>query len=31
VHLGDRIRLTQHMLAGDPVRPDVGYARQATP
>ncbi|MDX2182649.1 MAG: hypothetical protein SFW08_01575, partial [Gemmatimonadaceae bacterium] len=25
VHLGDRIRLTQDMTAGDPVRPDVGY------
>lgn len=31
VHLGDRIRLTQDMLAGDPVRPNVGYTVQAAP
>jgi hypothetical protein len=31
VHLGDRIRLTQDMLAGDPNKPDVGYTVQGGP
>jgi hypothetical protein len=31
IDLGDRVRLTQDMLAGDPVRPNVGYTRQVTP
>lgn len=31
MHLGDRIRLTQDMSAGDPVRPTVGYTLQVTP
>lgn len=31
IHLGDRIRLTQDLTAGDPVWPDIGYQRVATP
>lgn len=28
VHLGDRLRLTQDLMAGDPTRPNVGYVVQ---